>query len=90
VVSFIVDGLDVALAAAMLDESAGIAVRSGLHCAPAAHRALGTFPTGTVRASFGHFNTREHAEALVATVRAMSESNWQFCGGVAGDAKRPQ
>ena len=55
--------LDVALAAAMLDESAGIAARSGLQCAPAAHRALGTFPTGTVRVSFGHFNTREHAEA---------------------------
>jgi len=70
----------------MLDESAGIAVRSGLHCAPAAHRALGTFPAGTVRASFGHFNTPEHAEALVATVRAMSASKWQACGRGLSDA----
>jgi cysteine desulfurase / selenocysteine lyase len=69
VVSFTVDGVDAALVAAMLDETAAIAVRSGLHCSPAAHQALGTFPTGTVRASFGHFNTREHAEALVAAVR---------------------
>jgi len=58
----------------MLDESGGIAVRRGLHCAPAAHRAVGTFPTGTVRASFGHFNTREPAEALVATVRDTARS----------------
>ena len=74
VVSFTVDGLDAALLAAILDESAGIAVRSGLHCAPATHRALETFPAGTVRASFGHFNTRQDAEALVATVRDIARS----------------
>lgn len=68
VVSFTVDGLDVTLAATVLDESFGLAVRSGLHCAPSAHRALGTLPSGTVRASFGYFNTREHAEALVSAV----------------------
>ena len=74
VVSFTVDGVDGALVAAMLDETAGIAVRSGLHCSPAAHQALGTFPAGTVRASFGHFNTREHAEALVAAVRKVARA----------------
>jgi cysteine desulfurase family protein len=74
VVSFTIDGVDPALAATMLDESAGIAVRSGLHCAPAAHRAVGTFATGTVRASFGRFNTREHAEALVSAVQEMARS----------------
>jgi cysteine desulfurase family protein len=74
VVSFTIDGVDTALAATMLDESAGIAVRGGLHCSPAAHRALGTFPGGTARASFGHFNTREHAEALVAAVRDVARS----------------
>jgi selenocysteine lyase/cysteine desulfurase len=68
VVSFTLDGVDPGLVAAMLDEIAGIAVRSGLHCSPAAHASLGTLPTGTVRASFAHFNTRAHAEALVAAV----------------------
>jgi len=74
VVSFTIDGVDPALAATMLDESAGIAVRSGLHCAPAAHRAVDTFPAGTVRASFGRFNTREHAEALVSAVREIART----------------
>jgi hypothetical protein len=32
----------------------GIAVRAGLHCAPLAHQSAGTFPSGTVRLSFGH------------------------------------
>lgn len=36
----------------------GIAVRSGLHCAPLAHRTAGTLETGTVRFSFSPFNTR--------------------------------
>lgn len=34
-----------------------IAVRSGLHCAPLAHRTAGTLKTGTVRVSFSNFNT---------------------------------
>ena len=33
----------------------GIAVRTGLHCAPGAHRAIGTFPSGTLRVSPGYF-----------------------------------
>ncbi|MDA8440777.1 MAG: aminotransferase class V-fold PLP-dependent enzyme [Peptococcaceae bacterium] len=35
----------------------GIMTRCGLHCAPAAHHTLGTFPQGTIRFSFSHFNT---------------------------------
>ena len=35
----------------------GIMTRCGLHCAPSAHQTLGTFPRGTVRFSFSHFNT---------------------------------
>lgn len=37
----------------------GVAVRSGLHCAPLAHRTAGTLDTGTVRVSFSDFNTEE-------------------------------
>lgn len=42
-----------------LDKLYGIMTRSGLHCAPSAHQTLGTFPHGTVRFSFNHFNTPE-------------------------------
>lgn len=41
-----------------------IAVRTGLHCAPLAHKTLGTYPTGTVRLSVGFFNNDEDFEAL--------------------------
>lgn len=42
-----------------LDADYGIMVRSGLHCAPLAHKTLGTFPEGTLRFSFGYFNTED-------------------------------
>ena len=42
--------------------------RCGLHCAPAAHRALGTFPQGTVRFSFGWYTTEEEIDAAVRAV----------------------
>lgn len=54
--------MDNSLVAALLDERYGIMTRVGLHCAPAAHKTLGTFPEGTVRFSFGYFNTDEEAD----------------------------
>jgi cysteine desulfurase family protein len=52
----------------LLDQSFGIAVRSGLDCAPYAHRHLGTFPDGAVRLSVGYLTTADEvaraAEAL--------------------------
>lgn len=54
--------------AGMLDERA-IAVRGGLHCAPLAHKALGTFPAGLVRASFSPFQGMREADALLRTLR---------------------
>ena len=42
--------------------------RVGLHCAPAAHRTLGTFPEGTVRFSFGWWNTPEQVAAAVGAL----------------------
>lgn len=58
VLSFTVAGRDSATIAFELDRRFDIAVRSGLHCAPRAHRTLGTFPGGTVRMSPGWFTTR--------------------------------
>jgi cysteine desulfurase family protein len=76
VVSFRVGAVGVALTGTILDDSFGIAVRTGLHCAPAAHRAIGTFPEGTVRASFGTFNTESDVEALVAAVRQIGSASY--------------
>jgi cysteine desulfurase/selenocysteine lyase len=55
---------------AILDTSFDIAVRPGLHCAPYIHRALGTFPDGTLRLSPGPFTTRDD---IAAFVTALSE-----------------
>ncbi len=49
----------------ILDDSFETAVRPGLHCAPYAHRHLGTFPGGTVRISPGAFNTAEELDGLI-------------------------
>ena len=58
---------DIALVAYELAEKYGIATRVGLHCAPNAHKTLGTYPTGTLRFSFGwHSNEAEVATALAA------------------------
>ena len=53
VLSFTVAGVDPSILAVELDHGFDIAVRSGLHCAPQAHRTLGTLPGGTVRVSPG-------------------------------------
>ena len=47
----------------------GVAVRGGLHCAPGAHRFLGTLDRGAVRASVGYANTFEEVERFLAAVR---------------------
>lgn len=50
----------------------GIGVRAGLHCAPLAHRALGTLETGVVRASPGFFNTEGDIDRLLSAVWRIS------------------
>ena len=72
--SFNVEGWDPVEVAAVLDQSFGIACRAGLHCAPWAHQALGTFPTGTVRFSVGYFNTMQDVEQAVRAVKALAAS----------------
>ena len=54
---------------------ADIAVRGGLHCAPGAHRFLGTLRRGVVRASVGHANTFDEVEDFLRTVRKISTLN---------------
>ena len=64
---------DPAELAANLDERFGIATRVGLHCAPAAHQTLSTFPTGTIRFSFGFFNTEDDADRAAAALDALTK-----------------
>lgn len=47
-----------------------IMTRCGIHCAPSAHKTLGTFPQGTVRFSFSHFNTAKELKTAVAAVNS--------------------
>ena len=73
VVSIQTPGRDVSEVAYLLDKNYGIMTRVGLHCAPSAHTTLETYPTGTIRFSFGYFNTEE--EVLLA-VKALEEILW--------------
>lgn len=73
VVSIQTPDRDVSEVAYLLDKNYGIMTRVGLHCAPNAHKTLGTYPTGTIRFSFGYFNREE--EVLFA-VKALEEILW--------------
>lgn len=63
---------DNAAAAFALESDYNIHVRCGLHCAPSAHRTLGTYPQGTVRFSFGCFNTPEQVDHAIAAIRRIA------------------
>lgn len=69
VVSLDFSPLDNALMADRLEQEGGLALRCGLHCAPMAHKTLGTYPQGTVRFSFGFLNTEEEVETAVRLIK---------------------
>lgn len=57
----------------ILDQNYDIQVRPGLHCAPMAHKTIGTFQQGVVRFSFGPFNTHEEIESGIKAIKEISE-----------------
>lgn len=71
VLSLTIEGTDPSELAFFLDKSYGIAVRSGLHCAPHAHRTIGTWPTGTLRVSPGWFSTIQEMDYLCEALTAI-------------------
>ena len=75
VVSCTFDGLDSADAAFRLENEFGVLTRCGLHCAPSAHRSLGTFPQGAVRFSFGYGNTAPDIDAALRALSKMMQSH---------------
>ena len=58
-------------AAFRLDDEFGIMTRSGLHCAPLAHKTLGTYPQGVVRFSFGYTNTEEEIDQALEAIKTI-------------------
>lgn len=72
VVLFDIDGLHPREAADRLDREHRIAVRGGVHCAPLAHRAIGTGERGAIRASVGPCNTAEEVGALIGAVERLA------------------
>jgi cysteine desulfurase family protein len=63
--------IDAATMAARLDREFGVLVRAGLHCAPEAHRVMGTIDTGAVRFSLGWSTTADDIERALQGVHAI-------------------
>ncbi len=73
VVSLTIAGFDPQDAAAILDETFGIETRAGLHCAPRAHQAIGTFAGGgTVRLSLGAFSREADVDAALQAIEELA------------------
>ncbi|MFA6000777.1 MAG: aminotransferase class V-fold PLP-dependent enzyme [Thermoleophilia bacterium] len=73
-VAFNIAGMPSSEVAGLLDREYGIASRAGLHCAPGAHRIMGTHENGAVRLSVGLFNTTEEIEAALEAVGKIAAS----------------
>lgn len=71
VVSFVPGTLNPEDVGHLLDEGFGIGVRTGLHCAPMAHRTLGSFPVGTVRVSPGYANSQADVDFFLEALRSL-------------------
>ncbi|KPK91304.1 MAG: cysteine desulfurase [Deltaproteobacteria bacterium SM23_61] len=71
-VSFNIQGMAPSEVGLRLDEDFGILCRVGLHCAPAAHRTLGTFPEGTVRFGLSYLNRAEEVEKALRAVQRIA------------------
>jgi len=72
-VSFNIAGLEPSEVGQRLDEEHDIMCRPGLHCAPAAHRTIGTFPAGTVRLGLGVLSTAEDVDGALQAVARLAQ-----------------
>lgn len=69
-----IKGVPAEEAAAILDQSFGIAVRAGLHCAAVLHQQLGTVPGGCLRISPGFFNTENEIDQTAKALKQIAEN----------------
>jgi selenocysteine lyase/cysteine desulfurase len=72
ILSLNVDGMPSATVSRLLDDEWGVMTRAGLHCAPAAHRSLGTAPAGTVRFSWSHDTSEDEIDTAAEALRAIA------------------
>ena len=70
--SFNLEGMDPGDVSLRLERRFGIMTRSGLHCCPGAHRAVGTFPQGAVRVSPGPFTTTGQIALFLEALRRIA------------------
>ena len=71
VVSIDFEGSDNSIVSFYLSSKYKIMTRVGMHCAPRAHQTLNTFPQGTVRFSFSHFNTKEEVDICIDAIKTI-------------------
>jgi cysteine desulfurase family protein len=74
IISFNIEGYEPGEVGAILDQAFDIKIRTGLHCAPAAHKTLGTYPLGTIRLSPGYFNTAEDINLTLEAVKKITRA----------------
>ncbi len=74
VVSFNIIDMDCGEVSTQLDYQYGVVTRSGLHCAPLAHRTIGTFESGSCRLSPGYFTSLEDIDMVVKAVHEIAVS----------------
>jgi cysteine desulfurase family protein len=68
-ISVSIKNIDLGQLSFLLDDEYNIMTRSGLHCAPYAHKTIGTFPEGTLRFSFDIFNTKEEIDYIINSLK---------------------
>lgn len=73
--SFTLEGISPSEAGLILDEEFEIMCRVGLHCAPSAHKTIGTFPDGTIRFAMGYFNTEAEVDFALGVINKMVSRN---------------
>ncbi len=71
VVSLTFEKADNAYISRALESDYGVMTRCGLHCSPSAHKAMGTFPSGTVRFSFSYFNEKSEIDYCVNAIKTI-------------------
>jgi cysteine desulfurase family protein len=87
ITSISIEGIESQQAAFSLDERFGICVRGGLHCAPDAHRSMGTFPDGTVRFAPGPFTTPEEIDQTIEAVQEVADNRRASRQGVGSGSR---
>ncbi len=75
VVTINMEGLDSSELAYILNDKYDIYVRAGFHCAPLAHKTIGTDKTGAVRFSFSYFNTEKEVKEILDILEKIAKEN---------------